>query len=69
MLLVCDVKVHVGNDIQNCKDKQDLAGGILLIMIEEEGLYLVNREEICQGIVTRVDPRNGTKSTLDLLIC
>ena len=25
--------------------------------------------EYCQGVVTRVDPRNGNKSTLDLAIC
>ena len=42
---------------------------MLLQLIEDEGLCLVNREDICKGIVTRVDPRNGTKSTLDLAIC
>ena len=29
----------------------------------------MNCLDICDGIVTRVDPRNGTKSTIDLAIC
>ena len=69
MLLICDANVHVGSGIAGCKDNQDWAGKMLLELIEDEGLCLVNREDICKGIVTRVDPRNGTKSTLDLAIC
>ena len=70
MLLVCDANVHVGGEgIPGCDDKQDWGGSKVLEMIDSEGLYLVNREEICTGVVTRVDPRNGTESTLDLAIC
>ena len=70
MLLVCDANVHVGAPgIPNCNDKQDWGGVELLDLIDSEGLYLLNREELCRGVVTRVDPRNGTKSTLDLAIC
>ena len=70
MLLVCDANVHVGGAaIPGCKDEQDWGGVKVLEIIESEGLYLVNREELCNGIVTRVDPRNGTRSTLDLAIC
>ena len=25
--------------------------------------------DMCDGVVTRVDPRNGTKSTIDLAVC
>ena len=69
MLLICDANVHVGDGIRGCKDKQDWAGLEFLQMIECEGLYLVNREDVCEGVVTRIDPRNGTKSTLDLVVC
>ena len=70
MLLICDANVHIGSPgIPGCHDKQDWGGGELLKLIEDEGLYLLNREEICQGVVTRVDPRYGTKTTIDLAIC
>ena len=70
MVLVCDANVHVGKDgISTCNDEQDWGGVKILELIDSEGLYLVNREKICKGVVTRVDPRNGTKSTLDLAIC
>merc|ERR1712150_296774 len=58
-----------GQGIAGCTDKQDWGGLSILELIDKEGLYLLNREDVCEGIVTRVDPRNGTKSTLDLAIC
>ena len=69
MLIVCDANVHVGPAIPGCKDKRDWAGEILMKLIENESLYLLNREDLCRGVVTRVDPSNGSKSTLDLAIC
>ena len=70
MLLVCDANVHVGGEgVPGCGDKQDWGGVELLRLIESEGLYLLNREKLCKGVVTRIDPRNGTRSTLDLAIC
>ena len=65
-----DANVHVGGEgIPGCRDRQDWGGNKVLEMTDSEGLYLVNREMLCTGVVTRVDPRNGTKSTLDLAIC
>ena len=55
--------------VPGCKDKQDWADKELLQLVDDEGLYLLNREDICKGVVTGVDPRYGTKSTLDLAIC
>ena len=69
MLFAFDANVHVGKDgIRNCEDSQDWGGKLLLSMIQDEGLTLVNNEEICKGVVTRVDPRNGNGSTIDLVI-
>ena len=70
MLLVFDSNVHVGPmGINKCKDKTDWGGKMLIQMIRENDLLLVNNWEICEGVVTRVDPRNGTQTTLDLAIC
>ena len=70
MLLVCDANVHVGNEgIRSCGDVQDWGGKEFLNMLDEEGLVLVNSLELCEGVVTRVDPRNGTMSTIDLAVC
>ena len=70
MLLICDSNVHVGGiEIDGCKDAQDWGGKELMAMVKEEGLILVNSLDLCEGVVTRVDPRNGTESTLDLAIC
>ena len=70
MLLVCDANVHVGSDgVKNCKDAQDWGGKMLLSMLKDEGLVLLNDVSSCKGVVTRVDPRNGHKSTIDLAIC
>ena len=70
MLLVCDANVHIGgNVIRGCNDVQDWGGKELWSMIQEEGLLLINAMEICSGVVTRVDPRNGTQSTIDVAIC
>ena len=70
MLMVFDWNVHVGSSgIKGCKDKEDWGGKLVLKMISEENLVLLNSTEICSGIVTRIDPRNGGQSTLDLAIC
>ena len=70
MLLICDANVHVGGGvIKGCNDIQDWGGKELWSVIQEEGLRLVNAMDICSGVVTRVDPRNGSESTLDLAIC
>ncbi len=70
MILICDANVHVGKSgIPLCNDKQDWAGAEFLEIMNEEGLYLVNGMDICSGVVTRIDPRNGTKSTIDLVVC
>ena len=70
MLLVCDANVHIGgNVIKGCNDVQDWGGKELWSMIQEEGLSLLNATDICSGVVTRVDPRNGTESTIDIAIC
>ena len=70
MLIAFDANVHVGKDgIKNCEDTQDWGGKLLLALIQDEGLTLVNSEDLCEGMVTRVDPRNGSKSTIDLVIC
>ena len=69
MLLACDANVHVGGEvIRGCYDKQDWGGQMLMEMVEKEGLTLVNSLDICNGVVTRVDPRNGTQSTIDIVI-
>ena len=70
MLMVFDANVHVGaQGIKQCKDMQDMGGKMLLSVVKEEGLTIVNDLTICSGTVTRVDPRNGTLSTIDLAIC
>ena len=70
MLIVMDANVHIGEEgIKNCKDKVDGGGKELMKIIKEENLILLNNMELCKGIVTRIDPRNGKKSTLDLAIC
>lgn len=70
MMLICDANVHVGGEeISGCQDSQDWGGKELMCMIREEGLTLLNGLELCSGVVTRVDPRNGTKSSIDLAIC
>ena len=70
MLLILDANVHVGAaGVSACKDSQDAGGKMLLSVIKDEGLTIVNNLYLCDGVVTRVDPRNGTKSTIDLAIC
>ena len=70
MLIIFDANVHVGSEgVSKCEDKQDVGGRMLLSLVKEEGLTNINDLEICNGIVTRVDPRNGTRSTIDLAIC
>ena len=70
MILICDANVHVGGGIiEGCSDLQDWGGKELWSMIHDEVLSLINAMDKCSGVVTRVDPRNGTKSTIDLAIC
>ena len=70
MLMIFDANVHVGPEgIRACKDVQDPGGKMLLSVVKEEGLTIVNNLDLCDGVVTRVDPRYGTKSTIDLAIC
>ena len=38
-------------------------------LLKDEDLILLNNSSRCKGIITRVDPRNGTCSTIDLAIC
>ena len=69
-LMAFDANVHVGSGvISGCSEKQDWGGCLLMDMIEEENLILVNSSERCTGITTRVDPRNGNGSSIDLVIC
>ena len=70
MMILFDANVHVGNEgIAKCKDKQDYGGEILINLVKDEGLTIVNNLDLCEGVVTRVDPRNGTASSIDLVIC
>ena len=70
MLLMLDANVHVGTEgVSACEDSQDTGGKMLLSVIKEEGLTIVNNLNLCDGVVTRVDPRYGTNSTIDLAIC
>ena len=70
MIAIMDVNVHVGNEgIKGCKDNQDWCGKRMLEIISEEKLILINDTNKCSGIVTRVDPRNGKESSIDLAIC
>ena len=70
MMIIFDANVHVGSQgVTRCNDAQDSGGRMLLSLVKEEGLIIVNDLDICSGCVTRVDPRNGTKSTIDLAIC
>ena len=38
-------------------------------LITDENLVLLNSLELCSGVITRIDPRNGNGSTIDLAIC
>ena len=70
MMILFDANVHVGCEgIDRCKDVQDNGGEILMNLVREEGLTIVNNLDLCDGVVTRVDPRNGTTSSIDLVIC
>ena len=70
MIMAFDANVHVGADnIPGCTDLQDWGGRLLMEIIESENLFLLNASEKCVGVVTRLDPRNGKESTIDLVIC
>ena len=68
MLVIFDSNVHVGDEIKNCMDKKDWGGKLAIEMIKNENLILLNKTDLCKGIVTRIDPRNGKESTIDLAI-
>ena len=70
IIMAFDANVHVGSQgIPGCKDNQDWGGSLLMSIINEENLILVNATDKCMGVITRVDPRNGHGSTIDLVIC
>ena len=70
MIMVFDANVHVGSSvIDGCQDQQDNGGKLLMSIVNDEGLTVVNSKDICVGCVTRVDPRNGSVSTIDLAVC
>ena len=70
MIIIFDANVHVGSQgVSKCNDVQDVGGRMLLSLVKDEGLTIINDLNICKGCVTRVDPRNGTKTTIDLAIC
>ena len=70
IIMAFDANVHVGGQvIAGCLDAQDWAGKLLVELIEDEDLVLVNATDICEGVITRVDPRSGKGSTIDLVIC
>ena len=69
MILVFDANAHLGDIIHGCVDVQDWGGQVLLKMIEEENLVLLNSLDICEGVATRIDPRNGRRTTIDYAVC
>lgn len=70
MIIIFDSNVHVGKTVVlGSTEDQDRGGKILMKMISEENLVLLNAMDLCSGVITRVDPRNGNGSTLDLAIC
>ena len=70
MLLVLDANVHVGKEvIKGGLEEQDWGGGEFMKMVEEQNLVLMNVLDLCSGIITRVDPRDGHGSTIDLALC
>ena len=70
IVMVFDANVHVGDTIiKGCTDKQDWGGKLIRDIIKEENLVLVNAADVCTGVITRVDPRNGNGSTIDLVVC
>lgn len=70
MMILFDANVHVGCEgVSRCEDVQDDGGKLLLNLVREEGLTIVNNLDLCDGCITRVDPRNGTSSSIDLVIC
>ena len=69
MLIIFDANVHVGDVIKGCADKQDWGGKEIMKLVNDENLTLLNSLDLCSGVITRVDPRNGKGSSIDLAIC
>ena len=70
MLIVFDANVHLGREVlKNVAEKQDWGGKELMKLVGEENLIVLNALDICSGNITRIDPRNGNGTTIDLAIC
>ena len=70
MIMILDANVHVGKKVvKGGVEEQDWGGETFMKMIYEENLVLLNALDLCSGVITRVDPRNGNGSTLDLAVC
>ena len=70
MIMIFDANAHVGkNVIKGCVENQDWSGKVLMKMIEDENLVLLNTLDLCEGVITRVDPRDGKGTTIDLALC
>ena len=70
MIMIFDANVHVGKEvIKGCMENQDCSGKVLMKMIKDENLVLLNALDLCDGVITRVDPRDGKGTTIDLAVC
>ena len=70
MLMVLDANVHLGKEIiVGGIEDQDWGGKEFMEMINKENIVLINVLDLCKGVITRVDPRNGKGSTIDLALC
>ena len=70
ILMIFDANVHVGGEvIKGVTEKQDSGEKEHWKLINDENLVLLNSLELCSGVITRIDPRNGNGSTIDLAIC
>ena len=70
MMMIFDANVHVGKEgIEKVDEKQDWGGRIMMKMVSDENLVLLNGKDLCNGVVTRIDPRNGKGTTIDLAVC
>ena len=69
MMLIFDANAHIGDAIHGCTDDQDWGGQKLLKMIDDENLLLLNSLSLCEGVVTRIDPRKSKRTTIDFALC
>ena len=69
MLIVFDANVHIGKEIiTGGIEEQDWGGKELMKLVKDENLVVLNTKDLCSGIITRIDPRYGTGTTIDLAI-